>query len=180
MNLKEYFARVGSRFSDADAQIIGPEIDRLALQSKSAATDILDSARVESSPLHGYFEWDNAVAAEEYRLDQARAMARCYVVKTVDMRPDAKPVRGTFAVRPMTVNREGQQVPRSGASVYMTVEQVQRNHYLAAQVLAKAKADLISWARRYQEVRVLFEGNANPLQPVFDFVDTLEAEDKAV
>lgn len=37
---------------------------------------VLDSARPDDAPLHGYFQWDDALAAEEYRLDQARALIR--------------------------------------------------------------------------------------------------------
>lgn len=37
---------------------------------------VLDSARPDNAPLHPYFEWDDATAAEEYRLEQARSLIR--------------------------------------------------------------------------------------------------------
>lgn len=40
---------------------------------------VLDRARDESSPLHDCFEWDNDVAAEKYRLVQARVLLRLVV-----------------------------------------------------------------------------------------------------
>lgn len=39
-------------------------------------TAVLDDARSPNSPLHDYFEWNDDVAAEKYRLDQARRLIR--------------------------------------------------------------------------------------------------------
>lgn len=38
--------------------------------------DVVAEARSVASPLHHYFEWDDSVAAEAYRLDQARVLIR--------------------------------------------------------------------------------------------------------
>lgn len=37
---------------------------------------VVESARPKDAPLHGYFEWDDKAAAEEFRLEQARSMIR--------------------------------------------------------------------------------------------------------
>ena len=37
---------------------------------------VLDAAMPENSPLHEFFEWDDTVAAESYRMDQARELIR--------------------------------------------------------------------------------------------------------
>lgn len=37
---------------------------------------VLEDARNEDSPLHKYFEWDDTVAANAYRKDQARELIR--------------------------------------------------------------------------------------------------------
>lgn len=36
--------------------------------------DIVEAATPVTSPLHGYFEWDNDIAGHQYRLDQARRL----------------------------------------------------------------------------------------------------------
>lgn len=36
--------------------------------------DVVAFAKPEDSPLHGFFEWDDDVAAEQYRLGQARQL----------------------------------------------------------------------------------------------------------
>ena len=48
------------------------ELDKLAVDGKLTAQAVVDAAREEGSPLHGFFEWDDNKAANEYRLLQAR------------------------------------------------------------------------------------------------------------
>lgn len=38
--------------------------------------DVVDDARDPASPLHDFFEWDDDVAAQQYRLSQARLLIR--------------------------------------------------------------------------------------------------------
>lgn len=40
------------------------------------AEDVVEEARSAKSPLHDWFEWDDSVAAEQYRLQQARQLVR--------------------------------------------------------------------------------------------------------
>lgn len=37
---------------------------------------VIEDAKDENSPLHGYFEWDDAAAAEKWRTEQARRLIR--------------------------------------------------------------------------------------------------------
>lgn len=39
-------------------------------------SDIVEDGKNPDSPLHSYFEWDNDVCGERYRLDQARTLIR--------------------------------------------------------------------------------------------------------
>lgn len=57
---------------------------------------IVDAARDESSPLHQYFEWDNRIAAEQYRLMQARTLLRSC---QVDVKIEDHKVRIPFYIR---------------------------------------------------------------------------------
>lgn len=41
--------------------------------------DVVEAARPATSPLHSQFEWDDGVAAERYRNDQARSLIRVCV-----------------------------------------------------------------------------------------------------
>jgi hypothetical protein len=43
---------------------------------KLTPEQVLDAARPDESPLHGFFEWDDSAAAEAYRIEQARELIR--------------------------------------------------------------------------------------------------------
>jgi hypothetical protein len=39
-------------------------------------SDVVDSARDPTSPMHDFFEWDDTIAAEQWRMSQARLLIR--------------------------------------------------------------------------------------------------------
>jgi phage terminase Nu1 subunit (DNA packaging protein) len=45
-------------------------------RGRLTAQMVLQEARAASSPLHGFFEWDDSEAAEKWRLEQARELVR--------------------------------------------------------------------------------------------------------
>jgi hypothetical protein len=55
--------------------IVERELDKLyKKEGMITPASILDSARAATSPLHGFFEWDDAKAGEKWRLTQAMEM----------------------------------------------------------------------------------------------------------
>lgn len=68
----------GCRIS-ADAQKVADEI--LAIGNSATAAQILDKARDEQTELHKCFDWDDAEAAEKWRLQQARHIVCNLVIK---------------------------------------------------------------------------------------------------
>jgi len=48
----------------------------LERKGRLTASKVVDAARNPASPLHACFEWDDDVAAEGYRLEQARRLIR--------------------------------------------------------------------------------------------------------
>lgn len=61
---------------------------------------VLDTARDPSHPLHSRFQWDDTVAAEAYRLDQAHRLIQSVkvVYKPATKRSGPKRVRGFIAL----------------------------------------------------------------------------------
>lgn len=54
-------------------------------QGRLTPMGVLDAAQDNDSPLHGFFEWDDSVAAKEWRVEQARDLIRrVKIVVTVD------------------------------------------------------------------------------------------------
>ena len=60
------------------------ELEGLHAAGKLTTANVLEIARDPRSPLHKHFEWDDALAAESYRLDQARALVQSYRLHIVD------------------------------------------------------------------------------------------------
>lgn len=83
----------GCRIS-ADAQKVADEI--LAIGNSATTTQILDKARDEQTELHKCFDWDDAEAAEKWRLQQARHIVCNLVIKEKSETP-----------RPMLQHRAG-------------------------------------------------------------------------
>ena len=68
----------GCRIS-ADGQKVADEI--LAIGNSATTAQILDKARDEQTELHKCFDWDDAEAAEKWRLQQARHIVCNLVIK---------------------------------------------------------------------------------------------------
>lgn len=81
---------------------------------------VVDAARPEESPLHDRFEWNDKVAGEAYRLDQARRLIRSVrvVYREADDKEAARTVRAYHAIR-----------DEDGTS-YRPVEEVVENPFL--------------------------------------------------
>lgn len=129
----------------ADAQKVADEIGENSITPQ----EVLEKARDENSELHKCFEWDNAVAAEKYRLQQARAI----IINLVYV-PKGKE---EHTVRCFQVTTE--------RSVYQPTKRflVQEDQY--QQLLARAKAELESFRRRYAEI--------TELEAVFEAMNTI-------
>lgn len=68
-------------FYPVDAQDAGEELDRIYQKHGGlSAKDIVDESRSETAPLHPCFEWNDAVAAEKYRENQASDIVRAIVM----------------------------------------------------------------------------------------------------
>lgn len=58
---------------NVDAQTVGEAFEKIEADTGSVTKEkLLDASRAEDSPTHGLFEWDDAIAGEKYRLEQAR------------------------------------------------------------------------------------------------------------
>lgn len=123
---------------NADPQIIGKALDAIEQERGGRITPkaVVETAKDEANPLHPFFEWDDAKAAEAYRLDQARVIIRSIQVK--DEEGDQHPAY-------FSVNEKGGQSYRSYSDVMSS-----RDLQLA--VLRSAKRDLDAWENRYREL----------------------------
>ncbi len=124
----------------ADAQKVAKEIG----SSEITPQEVLERARNENSELHKCFEWDDSVAAEKYRLQQAGNVIRMLVF--APKKECEQPVR-VFQIT-------------STKNTYKPTKQflVQENEY--QQLLKRAKNELESFKRKYHslsELEAVFE-----------------------
>jgi hypothetical protein len=127
--------------AQADPQVIGTSLEDIRnsnggeIQPKA----VVDAARSKKNPLHQHFEWDNLVAAEAFRLEQARELIRS--VRIVDTSVKSGSVRAF-----LSLNTE------SGVN-YHAVKDVQNSSTLRAALLLQAEKDLDAWEKRYKELQ---------------------------
>lgn len=74
----------------ADAKLVAEEI--VSIGEKATPIQILDKARDPGTELHKCFEWDDSIAAEKYRLSQARKVV-CNLVIRETVKEDKPPIR---------------------------------------------------------------------------------------
>lgn len=137
----------GSRFK-VDANTAGAVCEQLEAAGNLTAKALLDVSRPEDAPLHSEFEWNDTVAAERYREDQARNIIRHLVVR-LDAKPDT-PVRGFFRIE--------QAEPR-----YTNVNAILTQRDLRAELIQQALEEMAAFQRKYgtlTELAMIFEATA--------------------
>lgn len=88
------------------AQVAYDVISGLQQEGKGEASDLVDASRPEDAPLHSMFEWNDAVAAELYRVDQARCIIRHVFVVQEEEDMESVPVRAFFQIDSSSGNYE--------------------------------------------------------------------------
>ena len=142
----------GSHLTDEQAQRYGERIGALIEQNNGQVDrqSILEDARKKRSPLHDFFEWDDAEAANQYRLDQARYLLRnILVVVKIDDEQEEE-VRAFHSV---VVTADGSDEAHERA--YVQIDRVLTESELKEQVIDQALKALISWKKKYQQYKEL-------------------------
>lgn len=122
----------------ADAQKVAAEI--LSIGDSATPSQIVDRARDEGSELHKCFEWRDDVAAEKYRLTQAREVV-CHLVIKETAREDKPPIRFFYAPE--------------ASSGYSPTMRIVRNQDVYQELLASALRDLEAFRRKYHSLTEL-------------------------
>lgn len=140
----EYHWKDASRIS-IPAQAAGERLEALRVKHDGiTARVVVDDARRKRSPLHGAFEWDNTVAATEYRLEQARLVLRS-IVMVSEKTPDSAPVRAFVCIS------------ADGERSYTSLDIALSSPEMRQQVVARALRELDVWRDRYEELDELAE-----------------------
>lgn len=104
---------------------------------------VVDEAVSPTSPLHDAFEWDNTLAAEAHRLEQARGLIRAVVVLRDNGQRD-HPIRAFVHI-----------TDAADEPVYMDIKVAMSDKVMRQQVLQRAWKELEGWRERYAEYQEL-------------------------
>lgn len=138
------------------------ELDRIAAENDGDLTpeQVVEAAREKDSPLHSRFEWDDSLAAVEYRKVQARQIIASYKIHVVDG-------SGESTVRLWT------NVVVHDEHVYRKTEEVLKVDGLREQQRIRLRRDLIRLRGELQT----WEAFAAAAAKVGEAIDTLDTLD---
>lgn len=133
------------------AQTAGEEITRIRERHGTLEPhDVVVESRDESAVLHSCFEWDNDVAAERFRDQQARVLIGNLVTVNVCGQETSAPTRAFVHIM----------------NDYMPVETVVAVKEYTDEMLSKALSELKSFETKYQTL--------TELRPVFKAIDEVQ------
>ena len=152
--MKIYEKRAGFRLKNS-AQTVGEELDRINTKhGELLPQTVVDESRKKSAVLHPEFEWQDKVAADAFRRDQASKLVRSVTV----LAPDLPKTR---AFESVTVVRENG--PKQEERVYRTREEVMADPEARAELMARAIREAIAFRHRFAEL--------SELAKVFEAID---------
>lgn len=129
---------------DLDAQKVGARIETLRKKNGGSLKPaiIVADAASKSSPMHGFFEWNDRKAADKYRLSQAGYLLRAIVTQYAEGKPQTRAF--------VAVQYNGERKAR-----FTSISVAMQDEDLRNQVLAAAKAELNAWRERYKDLTEL-------------------------
>lgn len=130
------------------------EVIREVLQNLYDAAGVLtpemvvEAARPAGSPIHSFFEWDDAQAAEEHRKAQARKLIRSVrVIYAQDNEGRDKSVRAFVSVKS----------PRESKPAYRPTEEVIQDPIQRAILLREFHRDWVRFRARYDHLQEFWD-----------------------
>lgn len=155
-----YQFRDGSHYR-GDAQVVGERLEAIRAKRDGLTPEaVLQDARNIRSALHSYFEWDDALAAQQHRISQARDLIRAVQVRFIERPPEAERQISLAAVLPAPLQpqpvRAFVAIERpDGGRAYESTTRAMADPELRRQVLARAHSEMDAVARKYRELSEL-------------------------
>ena len=131
-------------YSNVDANKVAEEIQSIG--NEASSQQIVDLARNESTELHKCFEWDDSVAAEKYRLVQARYVVHHLVIEEQEVPEDRPEIRFFYKT--------------DLSESYKPTKTIVRQEDEYKKLLSQAWAELHAFKRKYsmlEELKDIFE-----------------------
>lgn len=144
------------------AEVAGKVCEQLQNSSEGLSPQtLLDYSRDESSPTHREFEWEDHIAAEKYRLDQAANLIRDIRIVTIEEQtgdvPEDMPEEDAEG-KPKEAKADRAFVVTPGRkSNYVSLERALNNDEWRESLLRQAKNDSRIFLAKYRRLEELAE-----------------------
>lgn len=122
-----------------NANVAGEVCEKLDRTVGLTPENLVEASRPENAPLHSEFEWDDAIAAEEYRRVQARQMI-CNLSIVIDEQK-SEPIRAFFSL---------QSGFRKNEATYEGTITIMGNEEKRQKLLDNAKKELEAFRKKYE------------------------------
>ena len=158
-----YLAERGSRLSTEAVNILGERFVTLAERDRLTPEEVVNDARPDDSPIHPYFEWDDSVAAEKWRREQAG-----FYLRTIEVIPaeQTEPVRAFHVV---TVKRDGETL-----HTYKPFAEVVSNREWLKEIIDNKRREMVACQRQLRQYNQ-FTKVVQAVQVVIDELDRIPA-----
>lgn len=135
----------------------------LARSGKLTAEEVVEDARRETSPLHDLFEWDDAEAAQRWRVEQARVL-----IRSVRVEVEVRDVKVSVPAYVRDVRAE------PGEQGYRAVAQVRDDRALAKETLLYEFERCLAGVERVRHLASFFrlEGDVEKFREALDEIMT--------
>lgn len=126
------------------ANVAGPVCQKLR-ESEQGLTpqSLVDASRDINAPLHNEFEWDDSVAAENYRKEQAKNIIRHLIIVRTDIQEVRKAKDRAFVSTGENNN------------AYVKLDEALSNEVWKKNLLAAAKKDMKIFVAKYRRLAEL-------------------------
>ena len=136
-----------------DANVAGKQCEVLEKTVGLTPKNLLDANRDENAPLHSEFEWNDGIAAEKYRENQARHIIACLCVRTETTSGEqSEPVRAFLKTVP--------------ESEYQSLNVILQSADSYVAMLSMALRELEVFRKKYKML--------SELKPLFDVMEGIE------
>ena len=143
--------RKGARFTKIDPDLAHAEMESIRIEKGQLTADLLlEKARDGSNVLHSAFEWRDGIAAEQYRLGQARQM-----IKSIEIVYEDLPVEET-TVKYWHIVKEEEEPTKS----YVPKDQALADPEMRAKMVLGAFKELRNFRKKYKELDELAQFHA--------------------
>lgn len=148
---KRFRAKEGASFGNDKAQVYGNELERIRKENAGILTPqiVVEEAKEKSSPIHNFFEWNNDLASEKYRLSQARQLIN-HINVIINHKGTKKEQRAYLNVT-KAIEENDEDIQR----IYVTIERALSEPKLRKQTLNNAIREIEYWKEKYKDYKEL-------------------------